>query len=298
MFRKLLSSITIVLLIGIALTGVARGGNVKTPMEEDLDADGYNIFDVNDLDVDGDVSVGWDLDVTGKIIAEIFQSTDCTATGTKAVAFGYGTDANGIYSTAMGLYSKASGYYSTAMGNRATASGTSSTAMGGWTIASGACSTAMGGGPLPPSTIASGACSTAIGTIVEATGDYSAAIGAVVTAGPADYTTAMGLYSTNNVANSFTVGYGTPGTDAVDFRVQSGQVNVYGDLEVDDNVGIATTSPTAKLDVNSNIIRLRTSKTPASASAAGNAGDICWDSNYVYICVATNTWKRAALSSW
>ena len=29
-----------------------------------------------------------------------------------------------------------------------------------------------------------------------------------------------------------------------------------------------------------------------------DAGDICWDSNYVYICVATNTWKRAALSSW
>lgn len=110
---------------------------------------------------------------------------------------------------------------------------------------------------------------------------------------------AFDKFSTNDVADSFTVGYGSGAENpAVDFRVESGQVNVYGDLEVDDKVGIATSSPTAKLDVNSNVIRLRTAKTPASASASGNAGDICWDANYIYVCVATNTWKRAALSSW
>jgi len=64
------------------------------------------------------------------------------------------------------------------------------------------------------------------------------------------------------------------------------------------NVGIGTTSPSAKLDVNSDIIRLRTAKTPASADASGNAGDICWDSSYVYICVATDTWKRASIATW
>ncbi len=41
-----------------------------------------------------------------------------------------------------------------------------------------------------------------------------------------------------------------------------------------------------------------TSATPASASAAGVAGTIAWDSNYIYVCVATNTWKRTALSTW
>jgi hypothetical protein len=56
--------------------------------------------------------------------------------------------------------------------------------------------------------------------------------------------------------------------------------------------------PTAKLDVNSDIIRLRTAKTPASASATGNTGDICWDANYIYICTASNTWKRVAISTW
>lgn len=61
---------------------------------------------------------------------------------------------------------------------------------------------------------------------------------------------------------------------------------------------ILHTSPTAPLDINGNTLRLRTARTPASAGATGNAGDICWDANYVYVCTATNTWKRAAISTW
>lgn len=38
--------------------------------------------------------------------------------------------------------------------------------------------------------------------------------------------------------------------------------------------------------------------TPASAGAAGAAGTICYDASYVYVCVGTNTWKRAAISTW
>ncbi len=64
------------------------------------------------------------------------------------------------------------------------------------------------------------------------------------------------------------------------------------------NIGVNTTSPTVKLDINSDSMRLRTSKTPASASATGAVGEVCWDSGYLYICVATNTWKRASLTTW
>jgi hypothetical protein len=39
-------------------------------------------------------------------------------------------------------------------------------------------------------------------------------------------------------------------------------------------------------------------KTPASATAAGTQGEVCWDTNYIYVCVATNTWKRTAISTW
>ena len=38
--------------------------------------------------------------------------------------------------------------------------------------------------------------------------------------------------------------------------------------------------------------------TPASAAATGDAGEIRWDANYIYVCVGTNTWKRAALATW
>lgn len=36
---------------------------------------------------------------------------------------------------------------------------------------------------------------------------------------------------------------------------------------------------------------------PASSTATGTAGQIAWDANYVYVCVATNTWKRSALAA-
>ena len=38
--------------------------------------------------------------------------------------------------------------------------------------------------------------------------------------------------------------------------------------------------------------------TPASASATGTQGTVVWDSGYIYVCVATNTWKRAAITTW
>lgn len=37
---------------------------------------------------------------------------------------------------------------------------------------------------------------------------------------------------------------------------------------------------------------------PANSSSNGIAGTIAYDSNNFYVCIATNTWKRAALASW
>lgn len=68
------------------------------------------------------------------------------------------------------------------------------------------------------------------------------------------------------------------------------------------SAGINTPAPTVSdgvgFDVNGKILRLRTAKTPASATATGNVGEICWDSNYLYVCVAANTWERAPLIPW
>ena len=37
---------------------------------------------------------------------------------------------------------------------------------------------------------------------------------------------------------------------------------------------------------------------PSSSNAAGAAGAVIIDDNYIYICTATNTWKRVAISTW
>jgi hypothetical protein len=74
-------------------------------------------------------------------------------------------------------------------------------------------------------------------------------------------------------------------------------------------IGIYTSTPQATLDVNGGAIvrgnlvlkgtsiTIETTATPASSSAAGTPGQIQWDSGYVYVCVASNTWKRTALST-
>ncbi len=64
------------------------------------------------------------------------------------------------------------------------------------------------------------------------------------------------------------------------------------------NVGIGTSAPTQKLDINDDSIRVRTAKTPASATATGTQGQIAWDADYVYVCVATDTWKRSSIATW
>lgn len=63
-------------------------------------------------------------------------------------------------------------------------------------------------------------------------------------------------------------------------------------------IGLDTTEPTASLDMETDIFRLRTPKTPANKNDTGNTGDICWDSNYIYVCIAQNSWKRSQLNDW
>jgi len=84
-------------------------------------------------------------------------------------------------------------------------------------------------------------------------------------------------------------------SDLMTFRVAGSDALA---IDSSGNVGIGTTGPTELLDVNSDSFRLRSSQTPASASATGTQGQICWDTNYLYVCTATDTWKRAALATW
>jgi hypothetical protein len=59
-----------------------------------------------------------------------------------------------------------------------------------------------------------------------------------------------------------------------------------------------TATGTLIANAASNAFRITTAQTPASAAATGTAGTIAWDSSYIYVCTATNTWKRVAIATW
>ena len=64
------------------------------------------------------------------------------------------------------------------------------------------------------------------------------------------------------------------------------------------NIGIGTNDPDTKLDINGDKLRIREKYTPASSSSGCCQGQMAWDDNHVYVCVAEDNWKRTELSSW
>jgi hypothetical protein len=97
------------------------------------------------------------------------------------------------------------------------------------------------------------------------------------------------LYKTSGTSTN-TVGASSVNLIQADFTTTN-------KIIINGNLGIGIIPETA-LDVDSNLVRIRNNKTPASAADIGNKGEICWDSNYIYVCVATNTWKRTLINTW
>lgn len=74
---------------------------------------------------------------------------------------------------------------------------------------------------------------------------------------------------------------------------------------VDDPAGSPVTKKVSLINLNktiysntitSNTFILNAKATPSNTSSA-SAGEIRWDSNYIYVAVANNSWKRVSLSS-
>lgn len=52
------------------------------------------------------------------------------------------------------------------------------------------------------------------------------------------------------------------------------------------------------ITVNGSTINLIERRTITNSNDPGKAGEVCFDTNYIYFCVTTNTWKRILMSSW
>ena len=96
--------------------------------------------------------------------------------------------------------------------------------------------------------------------------------------------TDMGMYRSGTA-----LGLASGGTSV--FQATSGQTQILG------SGSQRILCDSAKVTLFGAVV-FNTSSTPASASATGVAGTIAWDSDYIYVCTATNTWKRVAIATW
>jgi len=93
---------------------------------------------------------------------------------------------------------------------------------------------------------------------------------------------------------------GSGGSGDTYFRAGSGYTNAMTVLNNGKTlVGttITDSGSGAKLQVTGGI-QLVSVAAPSSATATGTAGEIRWDASYIYVCTATNTWKRVAIATW
>jgi len=135
-------------------------------------------------------------------------------------------------------------------------------------------------------------------------GDEDIMIGLIVTGTPTDVDPYEGFYIGYHrtleayilASNSYTTG------DAVTNHPIQIYVDEYynqlvlsddGNVSMSGNLGV-----TGSLSTAGDTITIATTKTPSGPSDTGTTGQMAWDSDYEYRCVATNTWKRVALSTW
>jgi hypothetical protein len=63
-----------------------------------------------------------------------------------------------------------------------------------------------------------------------------------------------------------------------------------------DRVECKGTLHAAKCDADA--MKIKIGSAPASAEAAGKAGDVVLAAGHIYVCVADNEWKRVAIATW
>jgi len=200
-----------------------------------------------------------------------YQSFLDSTTGHDNTAIGY----RSLYNTDVGFYNTAIGAYSLYYNNGV--NGIGHTAIGVYSLyanTTGYYNTAMGYGSLRENT----------------TGTYNIAFGynagRYITDGntentSCDYSIFIGRNTkslTNNDQNEIVIGDNLTG--------RGSNTASWG------NSSILNHYFTGKL----NLTALNTD--PASASAAGTLGEIRITSTYIYVCTATNTWKRVAIATW
>lgn len=89
--------------------------------------------------------------------------------------------------------------------------------------------------------------------------------------------------------------------DAIDVRILTTSTSVDSISNTSGNASITVTDANNQVTVTgllSASVGFRGPLVTKTSTAAGQAGDITWDQNYIYVCTATNTWRRAQLNTY
>ena len=50
-------------------------------------------------------------------------------------------------------------------------------------------------------------------------------------------------------------------------------------------------------EVSTDTLRIASPYVPSTPTSTGTEGDLAWDENFLYVCVAANTWARTGIST-
>lgn len=92
--------------------------------------------------------------------------------------------------------------------------------------------------------------------------------------------------------------YGPTGTYLVSSLYETNFDNVDNTADIDKPISTAVAAAIAAL---TGVVATKVTfnaTAPASASATGTVGEVRFGASYIYVCTATNTWKRVAIATW
>jgi hypothetical protein len=115
------------------------------------------------------------------------------------------------------------------------------------------------------------------------------------------YTNGMDLYNNNGGTGYVRMNYADESViwaDAGGAHVQSGGTYTWN-FNTDGNLTLPAGGDIKNSSGNSIICNIPcpTSSVPVTVTSTGTAGQLAYNSSHVYVCVATNTWRRANLST-
>jgi hypothetical protein len=157
-------------------------------------------------------------------------------------------------------------------------------ATGGFSIALGSFSQSTG-----PNSLSQGTYARSIGTNSTAIGNYTTANNT--------NSFVSGNYTTSDADNQFVIGrYNSPITDPnTQFIIGNGADGALGNSVVFETSAVTFNT---KVTINGSLLLPTPLSPPNTSTDTGTAGTITWDSDFIYVCVATDQWKRVGLSGW